>query len=259
MQLNRFTKYKYVTKALFLCLLTIQIFSKCSDENNYKLEGDKPSKLSVDIIQSVKRGKPDIELRLIKEGLVDVQEIDSSISIDMKYTTTDNFVGIDLYGDLERVYIQPDVADKLKHAQSILKQRDSSLSLKIFDGVRPHFVQQLMWDSLVMPFHEKTKFLSNPKNHSIHNYGAAVDLTIIDDKRKELDMGTEYDHIGKLCYPRLEQQFLASGELTQQHINNRQLLRDVMKKAGFRYLPTEWWHFNSCSRIIAKQKYNLIK
>lgn len=213
-------------------------------------------------IQSVrllKRGKPQAEIDLVKQGLVNILAIDSTLKIDVRYSTPNNFVGIDLYGELDQVYLQREVAYKLKKAQSYLKDSNSNLSLLVFDGVRPLHIQQLMWDTLKIPIWEKTKFLSNPKNHSIHNYAAAIDLTIVNNKGEELDMGTPYDFIGKLCYPRLEQQYLLSGELSKKQVDNRKLLRFVMKKAGFRVLPTEWWHFNSLSRAQAKAKYNLIK
>ena len=72
-------------------------------------------------------------------------------------------------------------------------------------------------------------------------------------------MGTPYDYIGQLGFPRFEKEFLAKGELTQEQVNNRLLLRKVMTDAGFRQLQTEWWHYNSCPRVIAKEKYKLIE
>jgi D-alanyl-D-alanine dipeptidase len=199
-----------------------------------------------------------LELHLLSFGLVDIQNIEPKIKINLKYSTKDNFVGIDLYGELEKVFLQPDVAQKLKIAQQYLQKIDSNLNLLVFDGVRPLHIQQLMWDTLKMPIHEKTKFLSNPKNRSIHNYGAAIDLSIITKNGEELDMGTPYDFIGELAYPRKEQEMLENGKLTQKQAENRTLLRKVMKKAGFSGITTEWWHFNSCSRNTAKQKYKLV-
>lgn len=206
-----------------------------------------------------KTGKPKIERNLIKQGLVNIQDIDTTLKIDLRYSTTNNFVEIDLYGELTKVYAQKEVAVKLKKAQAYLKEKDSSLSLLIFDAVRPHHIQKLMWDTLKIPLHEKTKFLSNPINHSVHNYGAAVDLSIVDINGKEFDMGTPYDYIGKLGFPRLEKHFLETGELTPKQVDNRLLLRSVMVRAGFRQLQTEWWHYNSCSRTVAKEKYSLIE
>lgn len=230
-----------------------------SCEQNY-LTSAKTEFSHIDFYKSPKRGKPQIEIDLINQGLVDIQAVDTSIRIDLRYSTPNNFVGIDLYGDLERVYAQPDLVEMLKESQSLLKKKDSNLSLLVFDAVRPLHIQQLMWDSLVMPFYEKTKFLSNPSNRSVHNYGAAIDLSIMNILTgEELDMGTPYDFIGKLGHPRLEKEFLKSGELTQRQINNRLLLREVMTEAGFRQLQTEWWHYNSCPRSVAKKKYKLIE
>jgi D-alanyl-D-alanine dipeptidase len=201
----------------------------------------------------------EIEAKLIKHGLVDIQTVDSTLNIDVRYSTVNNFVGIDLYGDLNKVFLQPDVAKKLRVAQQLLKEKDSTLSLLIFDGVRPLSIQQLMWDTLKLPIHEKTKFLSNPKNHSIHNYGAAIDLTICNYLNTELNMGTPYDYIGKEAYPRMENYFLETGYLTKENIENRKLLREIMKKSGFTSISSEWWHFNSCSRNEAKEKYKIVE
>lgn len=192
--------------------------------------------------------------------LVAVKSIDSTICVELKYATADNFMGIVLYDSIDQLYVQKEVAEKLKKAQQFLKNRHSDLSLLIYDGVRPLSVQQKMWDALdTIPVTERTKFVSNPKNGSIHNYGAAVDLTICDKNGIPLDMGAGYDDIRKIAYPSLENEFLQKGELTEQHIRNRKLLRSVMSQAGFYNIPTEWWHFNSCTREEAKRKYQLVE
>lgn len=200
-----------------------------------------------------------LEEYLIQFGLVNIQEIEPQIRVDLKYSTTDNFVGKDMYGDLNKAFCQPDVAQKLKKAYAYLQEEDPNLTLLVFDAVRPVFVQQKMWDAVELPLYEKTKFLSNPKNHSIHNYGAAVDISISTKTGKELDMGTPFDFIGKLAHPREEQRMLKEGKLTQKQIENRQLLRKVMKKAGFFNIQTEWWHWNSCSRNTAKSRYKVVR
>jgi zinc D-Ala-D-Ala dipeptidase len=68
-------------------------------------------------------------------------------------------------------------------------------------------------------------------------------------------MGANFDDIRKIAYPSLEAHFLSTGELTKDQIANRVLLRKVMQSQGFRNIPTEWWHFNACSRKEAKLKY----
>lgn len=202
-----------------------------------------------------------LEKKMIDSGLVNIKDVDSTIQVDVKYTTTDNFVGKDLYGDLNAIYFQPEIAERLQTVQESLKEIDSSLSLLIFDGTRPRSVQQKMWEALdTIPVNKRVKFVSNPKNGSIHNYGCAVDLTIMDIETKDtLDMGAGFDDPRRIAYPKFEKEYLKNGELTQEQVNNRYLLRQVMRKGGFWVLPTEWWHFNGYSRAEAKEKFSPIE
>lgn len=202
-----------------------------------------------------------LEQRIIDAGLVDIQSIDSTIHIDVRYTTKNNFMKRDLYGNLNKIYLQEEVAERLGKAQSYLKSKDSNLTLLVYDGVRPRSVQQEMWDALdTIPFQEKIKFVSNPKNGSLHNYGCAVDLTIMNTQTNEpLDMGAGYDDLRKIAYPRHEEEFLESGELTKQQYKNRLLLRKAMRKGGFWVLQTEWWHFNAFTRDKAKELYEIVE
>lgn len=201
-----------------------------------------------------------LEQSLIDAGLVNIRSIDSSIIVDLKYNSTDNFMGIILYKNLTNAYLQEDVAHRLAAVQTWLKTQNSSYSLYIFDAVRPLSVQQKMWDALdTIPVNERVKFVSNPANGSIHNYGAAVDLSIYDHKKDTLlDMGAGFDDLRKIAYPKHEDSFLKQGLLTQEQVENRKLLRKAMATQNFRVLPTEWWHFNATSREEAKQKYKLI-
>ncbi len=193
-------------------------------------------------------------------NLVDVQSIDSSIQIDLKYASADNFMKQKLYHKLTKLYLQKDVAERIAKSQVFLKSIHPNYSLLIYDGVRPVEVQQRMWDALdTIPVAERGRFVSNPKNHSVHNYGAAVDLTIVDEQGIPLDMGAGYDDIRKIAYPSLEAQFLASGELTEKQINNRKLLRKVMQNQGFINIPSEWWHFNAYTRNEVKKRYKILE
>ncbi|WP_027420630.1 M15 family metallopeptidase [Crocinitomix catalasitica] len=200
-----------------------------------------------------------LEQKIIDAGLVDIQSISPDILIDVRYSDTNNFMHRDVYGHLNRIYLQPTVAEDLGKSQLYLKSIDSTLTLLVYDGVRPRSVQQYMWDVLEMPIHEKTKFVSNPKNGSLHNYGAAVDLTIADAEGNILDMGAGYDDIRKIAYPRHEKAYLDSGLLSKEHIANRELLREVMKAGGFWNIETEWWHFNRYSRDRAKTMFEIVE
>jgi zinc D-Ala-D-Ala dipeptidase len=164
-----------------------------------------------------------------------------------------------LYGCLKKAYLQPDIAQRLVHCQSWLSEQRPGYRLIVYDAARPQQIQKIMWDSLHLPLHEKVKFLSNPAFGSLHNFGAAVDVSIVDDKGFVLDMGAPFDHIGEEAHPVMEWQMLQSGKLTPLHIENRNLLRTVMRKGGFWGIQTEWWHFNAMTREVAAAKYTLIR
>lgn len=194
------------------------------------------------------------------DTLVQVNQFNKAIYWDLKYATSDNFMHRILYDTLQRVYVQKSVAKRLAKCQKLLSSIDSSLHLLVYDGLRPLSVQWEMWEALdTIPVAERGKFVSNPANGSVHNYGAAVDITICQSNRKPLDMGAGYDDIRKIAYPSLEAQFLANGELTPQHIANRNLLRKIMRSQGFINIPSEWWHFNAYPRVVVKQKYAIVQ
>lgn len=192
-------------------------------------------------------------------GFIDIQTLDSSIHVKLKYADTSNFLKRDFYDGLTKAYFPCEVATRICNAQYFLKQYNSSFSLLILDAARPLHVQQMMWDSLKMPPDKKFNYLAPAYNNSLHNYGCAVDLTIIDSTGKELDMGSEFDHFGKLSEPAYEWQFLKSGKLSKEAWENRKLLRKVMQSAKLNPITSEWWHFNFCSKEYAAAAFTLIK
>jgi D-alanyl-D-alanine dipeptidase len=201
-----------------------------------------------------------LEQQLLDSGLVDLQKLDSAIAVDLRYSTTDNFMKMDLYGDFTHAFLQPDIAERFLKAQEELRKRHPGYSLIIYDATRPMHIQRRMWDTLDMPARERQKYLSNPAHGgSLHNYGAAVDVSILDDQGVPLDMGTPYDYFGEKAHPVLEKAMLDSGELSLQQVHNRQLLREVMRKGGFWGIQTEWWHFNACTRDSAMVRYRLVE
>ena len=192
-------------------------------------------------------------------GLIDVQSLCPDIYSDLKYTGKDNFMGVQLYKTIKRPYLQPDVAARLVKCQQYLSTIDSSLHLLIYDAARPVSVQKLMWEALdTLPLVERGKYVSNPGHRSLHNLGAAVDITICSKEGVALDMGAGFDEFAEIAYPRLEYHFLKTGELTQKQYENRLLLRRVMKSQYFRQLTTEWWHYNAYSRNVALSKYKVL-
>jgi D-alanyl-D-alanine dipeptidase len=203
---------------------------------------------------------PELERRLQDQGLVSLEEYIPGIKVALKYSTTDNFFGQDVYGDLTKAFLQPEVADRLKDAQEKLQANYPNLTLLIYDGVRPLSVQQILWDNLDKPDSLRPLYVADPKVGSLHNFGVAVDLTIYDNESGQpLDMGTGYDFFGYAAYPDREMEMLASGTITKAQVANREILRSVMNTSGFSGIGSEWWHFNAFSRKEAGEKFELIK
>jgi D-alanyl-D-alanine dipeptidase len=205
---------------------------------------------------------PEIEEQMISQGLVDVQKLDPEILVDLKYSTTDNFIGKDVYGDLTRAYLQPEMARRLVQAHTLLRKAKPGYKFLIYDAARPNSAQYELWkalDLLKIPERSKTQYVADPKIGSNHNFGCAIDLTVTDEKGVPLDMGTKYDFFGPLAYPRSEAEMLRLGKLTQKQIANRKILRVAMTQAGFTQNTTEWWHYDGMSKKAARAKYGMIK
>lgn len=203
---------------------------------------------------------PELERRLLDQGLVDVEEVIPGVMVELKYSTTDNFFGQDVYGELTKAFLQPEVASRLKKAHEQLKIEYPDYTFLVYDGVRPLSVQQILWDNLDKPERLKPLYVADPKKGSLHNYGVAVDLTIFDTKADStLDMGTSYDYFGYPAYPDRENQMLAEGKITKAQVANREILRKVLTANGFTGIGSEWWHFNAFSRKQAAEKYEMIK
>jgi D-alanyl-D-alanine dipeptidase len=247
--------------SLFLCLLIVSCKDTTANDSSVQTsntERDSFSSIDSSITEAVYI-IDSLEQSLIDAGLVNVQDSIPEIFIDLRYSDTNNFMHKDVYGHLNRAYVQPDLIPDLRKSLLFLKEKNASLSLLIFDAVRPRSVQQIMWDVLDMPIHEKTKFVSNPKNGSVHNYGAALDITLCNSDGSPLDMGADYDDIRLIAYPKYEQSHLDSGMLSTEQIENRKLLRETMKAGGFHGIQTEWWHFNRYSRDICREKYQIVE
>jgi D-alanyl-D-alanine dipeptidase len=202
----------------------------------------------------------ELEQSLIDAGLVDIAAVIPGIYVDLKYSTTDNFFGMDVYGELTHCYVQPVVAEMLQKAHEKLKAEHPELTFLVYDGVRPLSVQQILWDSLDKPDSIKPLYVADPKIGGLHNYGVAVDLTLaLQETGKALDMGTPFDFFGYAAYPDREAQMLKEGKITAEHVKNREILRKVMAHGGFTGIGSEWWHFNAFSRKQAGEKFALIR
>lgn len=199
----------------------------------------------------------DIERKMERAGLVDIAQCDTTIRIDLIYATPQNFVGRIMYDNLSRAYLLPKAMKALSRASELLRAEHPGLRLKVTDAARPMSVQQQMYD--VVKGTSKAPYVSNPANGGgLHNYGMAVDLTLVDLAGREVDMGTIVDHLGPEANIDKEEQLIKRGVLTAEQVANRRILRRVMSRAGYKPLRSEWWHFNLCSRDEAKRTLRVL-
>uniref|UniRef100_A0AB33IXU4 D-alanyl-D-alanine dipeptidase n=1 Tax=Prevotella sp. GTC17253 TaxID=3236793 RepID=A0AB33IXU4_9BACT len=195
---------------------------------------------------------------LERRGYVNVKQVEPTIQVSLMYARADNFTGRVLYDDLREAYLHPEAATALGRAQRRLKQLRPDLSLKVYDAARPMSIQQKMWDCVKNT--SKDIYVSNPAHGGgLHNYGLAVDITLCNARGDTLDMGTKIDYMGTAAHIDREDALVAARKISSRARDNRRLLRQVMRHAGFRGLRTEWWHFNFKSRAEAKRSYQVIK
>ncbi len=197
--------------------------------------------------------------RLAKSGLVDVKVHAPTAQVALAYSTTDNFLGADVYGDLDTCYLNPDAARMVGEAAKLLAKRAPELRLHIYDCVRPLSVQRAMWK--IVKGTKQRAYVANPnkKVKSLHNYGCAVDLTLATADGKPIDMGTPFDHFGVEAEPRREAELLEAGTLSSTQVSNRLILRRAMVDAGFLPLANEWWHFACATGKKARSTYSVVR
>ncbi len=164
-----------------------------------------------------------------KIDLVNISDLDSTIIVDLKYASADNFMGDTLYS-ANVCLLRKEVARQLVEVQKELRQM--GLGLKIWDGYRPLSVQKKMWKKVPDP-----RYVADPAKGSNHNRGAAVDVTLVDKNGKELEMPTGFDDFTEKAgsnYP----------NVSETAKKNRELLKKIMMRHGFKPIKSEWWHFN---------------
>lgn len=164
-----------------------------------------------------------------QSDLVDVRQLDSTIVVELKYATADNFVGRPLYA-VNACYLRRATAEKLVRVQHRL--RSQGLGLKVYDCYRPLSVQWQMWQ--LVP---DTRYVADPRKGSRHNRGAAIDVTLVDTNGQELLMPTAFDDFTE----KASRSFM---DAPTQALHHRELLEQAMSSEGFVPLPSEWWHFD---------------
>lgn len=167
-----------------------------------------------------------------KAELTELTKLDPTIRLDIRYATTNNFLGSVFYSQ-PRAFLQRPAAEALIRAHQKLKEK--GYGLLIHDAYRPWYVTKVFWDATPQ---DKKIFVADPSQGSRHNRGAAVDLTLYDLKTgSPVEMVGTYDELTDRSYP----DYPGGTSLQRWH---RRLLRDAMEAEGFTVYDAEWWHFD---------------
>jgi CubicO group peptidase (beta-lactamase class C family)/D-alanyl-D-alanine dipeptidase len=164
--------------------------------------------------------------------LVDITAIEPSIKLDIRYATSNNFMGTPLYTSA-RAFMQRPVAEALRKVHQALKSQ--GYGILIHDAYRPWYVTKMFWDATPGP---SKVFVANPAKGSRHNRGSAIDLTLYDlASGQPVPMVGGYDEFSQRSYP----DYPGGTSLQRWH---RELLRHAMEAEGFTVNVNEWWHFD---------------
>lgn len=164
--------------------------------------------------------------------LVDLVTLDPTIKFDVRYASTNNFMGAVFYSE-PRAFLQRPAAEALARAHQRLKAE--GYGLLIHDAYRPWYVTRMFWDATPR---EMKHFVADPSQGSRHNRGAAVDLTLYDlQTGAPVQMVGGYDEFSPRSYP----DYPGGGSLQRWH---REVLRTAMEAEGFDVYEFEWWHFD---------------
>ena len=178
------------------------------------------------------------------------------IRVDLRYAGDNNFVGRKLYGELNCAWLHREAAAGLDAVVAYLRAHHPGHTLLVLDALRPHRVQQTLWQWLAGT--DLQRYLADPGLGSIHSFGMAVDVTLLDGAGVELDMGTGFDDMTDLSHPEHEPRHLAQGLLSEAQMANRRILRQAMLHSGFFGIASEWWHFDFGDRALVRQGYRRI-
>jgi D-alanyl-D-alanine dipeptidase len=188
--------------------------------------------VSFSVLLHAQDGPPREKGPFRKPDLVELTTLDQTIRLDVRYATSNNFVGRPVYTEA-RAFLQRPAAEALLRAHRALVPK--GYGLLIFDGYRPWSVTKLFWE-ITPP--DKHDFVADPKEGSKHNRGCAVDLSLYElETGKEVPMPSAYDEMSERAAASY-----AGG--TPEERTHRELLRAAMEKEGFRVYPVEWWHFD---------------
>lgn len=186
------------------------------------------------LITGCQHGPPKESGQFHESDLVEIVKLDPTIRLEIRYATTNNFLGRPVYAQA-KAFLQRPAAEALVRVQQALKPK--GYGLVIFDGYRPWSVTKIFWDS-ASDYERRIEFVANPRKGSRHNRGCAVDLTLCDlATGRQVEMPSGYDEFNERAFPAY-----AGG--TPESRALRDLLRAAMEAESFTVYDAEWWHFD---------------
>ncbi|HLB92677.1 MAG TPA: M15 family metallopeptidase [Terriglobales bacterium] len=224
--MNLFRKFHFRLGGLLIVLLQLSF----TQEVSFRI---KPLRPVEELRAEALKARPPLEQgTFLNPDLVELVRLDPTIKLDIRYATTNNFLGTPVYTQA-RAFLQRPAAEALLRAHREL--RAQGYGLIIHDGYRPWYVTKIFWDATP---DDKKIFVADPAEGSKHNRGCAVDLSLYDLKTgKEVKMPSGYDEM-------TDRAFADYAGGTPEENARRTLLRQAMEKQGFEVNPKEWWHFD---------------
>ena len=175
----------------------------------------------------------------MKQKLIKITPSNLDVIIDMRYATNNNFTKKKIYEN-DSCYLIEEAFEHLVIASEIASL--IGYKIKIFDAFRPKSAQKQLWN-----YFPNEQFIASPIKGSPHSRGIAVDITLLDEKLNEIDMGTDFDEFSKLSYH-------GSTQISKSAFQNRLILLGIMTDAGWDFFRNEWWHY----QLFNSKSYPLI-
>lgn len=173
---------------------------------------------------------PEIEISYLDTELVRIADFIPGAYIDLRYATTENFTGEEIY-DFSDAYIRYGTLQKLIKVQDILSAQ--GYSLLIWDAYRPRQAQFALWE--VVP---DANFVANPyTGHSSHSNGGTLDLSLVLSDGSVVEMPSAFDEFNALA----DRNY---GDVSPVAAANAAILEQAMYAAGFCGYWNEWWHYS---------------
>ena len=156
-----------------------------------------------------------------------------------------------LYRGLDCAWLRREAAEGLEQAARWLQQCRPGYTILVLDALRPQRVQEAIWADIAGT--PAQAYFADPVHGSIHSFGMAVDVTLLDPQGRECDMGAGFDEMSLRSHPTLHAEHLALGVLSAAQITERGWLHAAMARGGFHGIPTEWWHFDHGDREAVRR------